>query len=140
MATEKRTTEVRERAWLLIQVEQVGDNTPQEVAKALFDKFGPNVDKPWVLVRADFVTGGGKAYNTVVPVDADPDMLQSAIEEIGGEAGVSVKATLRVTHHNPDPPHACHSYVTEIESDKVPDHSVEVGRRKFASPAENAWG
>jgi hypothetical protein len=152
---ESRTVEdiPRKRAWVLLNVDS---EKAEETAEALQKNLGLIGDDLWVVVRADVVAGLGNPsldYNIVVPVDAQqgPDggpeekHLLDAIATIKAEVEAVVGdnyqiAVLNVTKHNPDPPHASHSYVTKPESDKVPDHSVEVGRRKFASPAENAWG
>jgi hypothetical protein len=143
----------RKRAWVLLNVD---NKKAEEVAEALQRNLGLIGDDLWVVVRADIVADLGDAsvdYNIVVPVDAQqgPDgepeetHLLVAIAKIEAEVKAVVGddyriAVLSVTQHIPDPPHASHSYVTKPESDRSPDHSVEVGRRKFASPAENAWG
>lgn len=143
----------RKRAWVLLNVD---NEKAAQVAEALQRNLGLMGDDLWVVVRADVVANLGNPsvdYNIVVPVDAQqgPDgepketHLLDAIAEIEAKVKAAVGddyqiAVLSVTQHIPDPPHASHSYVTKPESDLSPDHSVEVGRRKFASPAENAWG
>jgi hypothetical protein len=129
----KETEIGRARAWILIRTE-----SPEAVARQLYEELSSKGGDSFVLVRADVVD---YHYNIVIPVDAENwEVLQDLVREIQKRTEARETAVVPVVKHIPYPPHLADGYITPQEAEIYTDTAgMKVGRQRN-SPGMNVWG
>jgi hypothetical protein len=125
----------RRRAWIFLRTED-----PQAAAEVLREKFFPQGEDQFVVVRADLVDEArGFPFNMVVPVDAEnDDVLREVVVRIVRSSGATEHVVANVKAHVPFPPHDAQGYIT-VQEAGLGKERIEPGRQG-ASPGRNPWG
>ncbi len=147
----------RVRAWVLVKAEdheklsnELADKYRETRYRNRVVEFGKGGGE-LVVVRADVVDDDPNLVepadacesetNLVIPVDAaNKGILRKFVGDIQIKPGVTVLSVLTVRKHNPDPPHASSTFVTDTEFNLDPVSDFEPPGRHPHSPGRNAWG